>query len=265
METIPHLSIGAAALIIFAVCAAYVLLRGIFRMAIGTAVLAASAWLAFLTWQNAPSLSIDWFGSSVGFITTDLPIIVFIVSFLAIRIILRFIARPFGPSASESPSGRFSWFRLVTLGLIALIPTAILFCIMIGFIHHTGSIHELRSYALKRSNSPAGTTTPEDWLATLKTSVDRTLPESWLNAIDPMAQKSRLTLAKIAAMQSRPEPMTVLDPSTGKPITRAVLVEYPEIRKLAQEENFGTLLRHPLITKALQDPEIQRLIKELKL
>jgi hypothetical protein len=148
------------------------------------------------------------------------------------------------------------------LGLIALVPTVILLAIGIGFIHHTGSIQELRNYVQKSD----GTKAPQkdDLLVGLKSAIEKNIPEKWMNAIDPLAQKSRLTLAKIVATQSRPEPKPVLDPKTGKPIPRAVIVEDAEIRKLAQEGKFGTLLRHPMITKALNDPDLQQLIKRLQ-
>jgi hypothetical protein len=42
-------------------------------------------------------------------------------------------------------------------------------------------------------------------------------------------------------------------------------VDDPELQKLARQGKFGTLLRHPLLTKALEDPKLQALLKDLNL
>ena len=56
-----------------------------------------------------------------------------------------------------------------------------------------------------------------------------------------------------------------MNPRTGEPIPRAIIVDEPVLQKLAREGKFDTLLRHPLLTKALADPKIQKLLHDLNL
>ena len=86
-----------------------------------------------------------------------------------------------------------------------------------------------------------------------------------MKALDPLAEPSRLALAKLVTVQAESPLEPVIDPRTGKPIPRAIIVEDSELQTLAREGKFGTLLRHPLLTKALNDPKVQALIKDLNL
>ncbi len=263
MDSLSNLSLGTAALAIFALCAVYVMLRGIARVLIGTAVLGVSAWLAFLTWQAAPALSVDWFGKSFGLITTGLPVAVFVLTFVAIRLVLRWIRRPFGDETDELPekSGA-SLFKVVVLLGIALIPTLILLAIGVGFVHHTASVQELRDFARQAREGSGPGRAP--YLQTLKVSIEKTVPKDWLKTLDPLADPSRLRLAKWVTLQSKPQPEPEIDPATGKPIPRAIIVDDPALRELARQQKFGTLLRHPVITKALEDPKVRKLIADLE-
>jgi hypothetical protein len=262
-DTIPQLSLGTAALIIFLVCAGFVMLRGMTRMIVGTVVLALSAWIGFVVWQEAPTLSVDWFGKSIGFITTGLPVFTFLTSFILIRRIAKAIASPFGKASGEEKKSSSPIIKIAFRLLLALVPTSLIWLIGATLIHHTGSIAEVRAYAEKSLG--IGEATPAKYSQSLKTSVDAALPESWLKALDPLANSSRLTLAKIIAAQSDSPLQPVIDPKTGKPIPRAIIVDDPELQNLAREGKFGTLLRHPLLTKALNDPQIKALLKDLHL
>lgn len=262
-DSIPQLSLGTAALIIFVVCAGFVMLRGMTRMLIGTVVLALSAWLGFLVWQEAPTLSVEWFGKSIGLVTTGLPIVIFLISFLLIRIIAKSIARPFGKSEDSEEKSGSPIIRLAFRLLLALIPTSLLWLIGATFIHHTGSIAEVSAFSEKSQGITEPT--PAKFTQRLKASIEDALPESWLKALDPLTDSSRLTLAKAITAQSESPLKPVIDPRTGQPIPRAIIVDDPELQDLARSGKFGTLLRHPLLTKALQDPKIQSLLKDLHL
>ena len=257
-DSIPQLSLGTAALIIFVVCAGFVMLRGMTRMLIGTVVLALSAWFGFLVWQEAPTLSVDWFGKSIGLVTTGLPIVTFLISFLLIRIIAKSIARPFGKSEDDEEKSGSPIIRLAFRLLLALIPTTLICLVGATFIHHSGSVAEVRSASDDPDHSPS-----TGFIQQLKSSIDSVLPASWLAALDPLTDPSRVALAKAIAAGSHLEP--AIDPSTGTVIPRAIIVEDPELQKLAREGNFSALLRHPALTKALQDPKIQSLLKNLHL
>lgn len=264
MDSLSNLSLGTAALAIFALCAVYVMLRGIARVLIGTVVLGVSAWLAFLSWQGAPALSVDWFGQSIGLITTGLPIAVFVLSFVAIRLVLRWIRRPFGDETDELPEpAGTSLFKVVVVLGIALVPTLILLAIGVGVVHHTASVQELRDFARQAQDGSGPGREP--YLQKLKVSIEKTVPKDWLKSLDPLADPSRLTLAKWVTLQSKPQREPEIDPATGQPIPRAIIVDDPALQKLAREQKFGTLLRHPVITKALKDPKVRKLIKDLNL
>lgn len=261
-DSIPQLSLGTAALIIFLVCAGFVMLRGMTRMIVGTIVLALSAWFGFIVWQMAPTLSVQWFGKSVGIITTGLPIATFLTTLVLTRKIAKTLASPFGTSPDQENASSPA-IRLAVRLLLALIPTSLIWLIGATLIHHTGSIAEVRAYAEKSLG--IGEPTFAKFSQSLKSSVDAALPESWLRALDPLADPSRLALAKVITAHSDSPRKPVIDPRTGKPIPRAVIVDDPELQSLARRGKFGTLLRHPLLTKALDDPKLNALLKDLQL
>ena len=262
-ESIPQLSLGTAVLIIFLVCAGFVMLRGMTRMIVGTVVLALSAWAAFLVWERAPTISVGLFGSSVGLITTGAPIATFLVSFVLLRKFLKAIVHPAGKSDPEEKPSSSPVIRMAIRLMLALIPTSIICLIGATLIHHTGSIAEVRAFSEKNLGNHQATTAK--FSQQLKTSVESALPESWLRRLDPMTGPSRLSLAKVITAQSETPLQPVIDPRTGKPIPRAIIVDDPELQRLAREGKYGTLLRHPLLTKALDDPKLQALLKDLNL
>ncbi len=266
MDALPQLSLGTAALVIFLLCAAYVVLRGVTRVLIGTAVFTVSIALGFFTWKEAPALSVDWLGKSVPAFTNGLPLAVFVITFVAIRVALRWIASPFGEKEEKAPEGKtrsgLSFTKVTILLGIALIPTFVLMTVGVGVIHHTGSVQELRQYASQQSSPTAKD--PKSILLELKRGIESIIPRSWLEQIDPLANQSRMAIAKLIAAGSKPELKPEIDPSTGQPIPRAIIVDDPELQQLAREQKFGALLRHPVITKALEDPEVRKLLKELK-
>lgn len=260
---LPQLSLGTAAVLIFGLFLTYVLLRGVGKLMVGTAMLAGSALLGFLTWQKAPEVSIAVFNKSVGFITTGLPILVFVLTFVLLRLAMQWVANPFGsdkPRERDSGRGRLTMAKLGSLAGVALIPTLLLSVIAIGAIHHTASVHELRQQADPSSH-------PEKTYAQqLKDSIEAVVPRSVLDAIDPFAERSRLALAKWVTQKAanKKELEPAIDPETGEIIPRAIIVEDAELERLARERKFGTLLRHPVITRALEDPKVRRLVNDLK-
>ena len=261
LDSLPQLSLGIAALIIFVLCAGFVLLRGITRMIVGTVVLGLSAWIGFRVWQMAPALSVDWTGKSLVWITNGLPVAAFLISFLVIRLIANAVVRPFyqitGNSVSRTLVGTLS--RLV----FALIPTSLIFVIVAIIAHHTAAVADVRASSAKTGGLTKAA--PDSFSQRFRSSIETKLPEKWLQALDPLADPSRLTLAKLIAAQSESPLQPVINPQTGQPIPRAIIVDDPALQKLAREGKFDTLLRHPLLTKALADPKIQQLLRDLNL
>ena len=130
-------------------------------------------------------------------------------------------------------------------------------------VHHSGSIAEVRAYSEKSIGVPE--TTPDGFSQKLKSSIEAEIPESWLKTLDPLTEPSRLVLAKLITDQADSPLKPVINPQTGQPIPRAVIVSDPELQNLAREGNYGTLLRHPLLTKALADPQVKKLLTDLSL
>jgi len=260
-DSIPQISLGTAALIIFAVCAGYVLIRGMTRMLIGTLVLCASGWLGFLTWQHAPAQSIAWAGKIIAPITIGLPVAVFILSFIAMRFLAKCLVRPFGKAEIDKLPTPFIT-RVLRLPL-ALIPAGLLWLVGAIIVHHAGAIAEIQASAENKHGD--GESITAGYTSRLKKSVQDALPASWLGMLDPMAEPSRLNLAKLIATRPANSREPVMDPVTGRPIPRAVIVDDPELQNLARDGDFGTLLRHPLLTKALEDPQLKHLLKDLNL
>jgi uncharacterized membrane protein required for colicin V production len=261
LDSLPQLSLGTAALIIFAVCAGFVLLRGITRMIIGTAVLGLSVWIAFRVWQIAPSLSMDWTGKSLVWITNGLPVAALLVSFFIIRLIANAVIRPFFKPQGNSIPGTLAGtvLRLV----LALVPTSLIVVVVATMANHAAAVADVRASSAKTGGLPDAA--PASFSQRLRSALEAKVPEKWFHMLDPFTDPSRLALAKLIASQSGSPLAPVINPETGKPIPRAIIVDDPALQKLAREGKFDTLLRHPLLTKALADPKIQKLLRDLSL
>ncbi|HEX5790494.1 MAG TPA: hypothetical protein VFY13_05040 [Luteolibacter sp.] len=259
MDSIPQLSLGTAALVIFFICVLYMMLRGIARMLVGTVLLAASCAVAVLTWQQAPGWSVLVFGKPLTAITTGLPIVAFIACMLLLRLLLKWITRPFSdPDAEEEAPARPSGMKWIALLLVALLPTAILALMAAVFIHHRASIAELRAHADPKIALQSRS------LRELGTRIEKLLPAKLLGALDPFTSKNRIKLAKALSSQPDSGYEPVIDPETGKPIPRAILVEDPQLQRLLKGQEYGALLRHPAMAEALKNPEVRKKLEQLK-
>ncbi len=251
MDALPEISLGTAALVIFGCCAVYMLLRGIARTIVNVGCITLSAWVGFRVWQHAPSLAIDWIGKPSELIATGVPIAAFLASMLVLRKIIRFFRAPI-PRSGEDVAPR-SGGQLIFRLLITLIPAALLCLTAATLIHHASSVAEIRDSA------EAGSAVPSDpgIAGRLKHSLSVAVPAKLMDWLDPLTTEPRLRLAKMIA--ANPEPLeAVIDPESGKPYPRAIIVDDPELLNLAREGRFSTLLRHPLLSEALKDPLIRQ-------
>ncbi|MFD2255334.1 hypothetical protein ACFSSA_01480 [Luteolibacter algae] len=248
METLPEISLGTAALIVFAVCAGYMFLRGLARTFVNSAFLVASAWAGFEVWQKAPALAIEWTGKTSPVITTGLPILAFLVTLVVLRKIIGFFRAPL-PKAAEDVAPR-SIGQLVFRLMVTLLPAALLCLMAATILHHFSSIADIKESTQK---------TGESWGlgGRLKNSIAVAIPPEVMGYLDPLTSDPRVKLAKIIAANPENPLAPVLDPDTGRPYPRAIIVDEPELRNLAREKRFSTLLRHPLLTDALKDPEVR--------
>ncbi|MBC7980612.1 MAG: hypothetical protein H7Y36_08640 [Armatimonadetes bacterium] len=251
MDTVPEISLGSAALIIFAISAGFMILRGIARTLVNTAFFTISAWIGFRVWQQSPALAIDWTGKTSPFITTGLPVVAFLASLFLLRKIVNFFRAPFGKSSEEaSPK---SPFQLGLRLLFTLVPTALICLTAATFIHHASAISEIKESA-QRSKSFSGNNSLAE---RLKNSLSVAIPSGLMDWLDPLSTHPRLTLAKMIAANSVASVKPVINPTTGQPYPRAIIVDDPELQSLAKEGRFSTLLRHPLLSEALKDPIIR--------
>ncbi len=254
METLPEISLGTAALIIFGCCAVYMLIRGIARTFVNTLFLVISAWVGFRVWQEAPSLALDWTGKTSSLITTGLPVLAFLATLVILRKIIGFFRKPIAPMAEEvAPRSKGQLlFRLVA----TVVPAALICLTGATFIHHVSSIAEIRDSAEKVTSS-----TPASSLAErLKNAMSVAIPADLMDKLDPLTTAPRLKLAKMIAAGSEKPLEPVINPETGRPYPRAIIVDDPELVELAREGRFSTLLRHPRLTEALEDPGVRKLL-----
>lgn len=244
----PQWSLAFIVLGIAAACAAFALLRGAFRLVIGTAMLAVSLWVAYWVWLKTPGVWDRVWDHPPVWMPFVLPAIAGIVSFGLLRKILQLILNPFGTIGGkpESPMGKI--FSLA----LSLIPTALLCLTVFIAIRHIGT--------LKQVQNPDSQATSALW----KTIIDRYIPPAWLQRIDPLTDPSRLTLAQWIALASEehiPRAIPVSDPDA---LEQGVLSD-PKLQKFSQDRRYGDLLRDPAIEKALKDPRVQKVLQELNL
>lgn len=252
-DSINIVTIGLA---LFVICAGFVLVRGTLRILLNCLVLGISTWVGFRVWHQAPELVKAISGSKEPLLVTAAPFVAFIIAFIIGRTIVRFLLSPLRKGADERPP--LTAPRLFGLGVFSLIPTCVIGLVVAAVIYHVGSISEIKQAAGK--SGPASSQ-----IQSLKSFVEKSIPSQWLKIIDPSADPDRLTLAKAISRQSASPLKPVIDPKTGKPIPRAIIVDDPELQGLAREGKFGSLLRHPMLTKALNDPQLKAFLKDLKL
>jgi hypothetical protein len=254
-ESLPQISIGAAALVIFLLCFGFVFLRGIVRMLFGVAILGGSLWIGFLVWQKTPEWTISLLGKPVDWISMALPVVAFVGVFIVSRMVINFFLRPFKPSAdsgSRTPGGIL--FRLI----LTIIPTGFLWLTGATLVHHFGSIAEIEKSTDKETKANPGLL---DRFSELKEAIAAIVPADWLQKLDPLADPSHLSLAKLIAAQPDSRRPEVIDPETGKPYPRAIVVDEPELQDLASDGRISTLIRHPLFQKALNDPKVREALR----
>ncbi len=254
MEALSQISLGAAVLLIFAVCAVYMLIRGLLKTITSLSVLGLSIWIGFLTWQKAPSLAFQWTNQTSPLITTGLPLLTFLLSFILIRKILRFFFTPISTQPEEYEDAPPS-SRSLTGKLFVTFIFATAFCLIAAAVlHHVTSVAEIRDYAkngTSQNNFPG-------FALRLKDSLTNAIPPSLMNKLDPLASEDRVELAKMIIGQSENPAAPQIDPKSGEPVPRAAVVDNPELVSLAKKGRFSTLLRHPLLTEAINDPMVKK-------
>ena len=222
-DTLPQLTLATSALFIFTICAGFVILRGVTRVFISTVIFTVSTYVSLRIWQITPQLSIDWLGKSQSWFIHGLPIAVLIGSYFVIGVTVKMIARPFGNSFDPQKSLPRTLIGTAIHFVFALLPTALIFTCGAALIHYFGVIDEIRASS-EQSQAPA------TFSQQLKSSVAKIIPADWLGKIDPLADSSRVALAKLITAPTQSTRASIIDPKTGKPIPRAIIVADPALQ-----------------------------------
>lgn len=252
------LNLTTLLLILFVICAVVVLLRGALRILSGCAVLAAAGWAALRVWSFCPEWSNRWFGAPLPWLSLVLPAVTLIVVVLLGRMIVRWITSPFRKSADDTPRP-LTLGRLLGAAMLSIIPTCLLGTLVAVLILHAGEIEEMRQGNRSKPAKPFASLVME-W----RKSLIAWVPVRWVRWFDPGFDPSRLPLAREIQRRSQQEFPPVIDPATGKPFPRAILVEDPALQELARDGSFSSLLRHPLLTRALQDPTLKSFLHAIQ-
>jgi len=237
---LPTISPGTAALVIFGCIVAFVALRGAARMLVASLILVVSTWFAFRLWAISPELSQSWLGKSNLWFEIGIPAAGCFVAFMLLSFLTRFLVKPFEASGS---GGLFSH----SIGV--LLSTVLVLFVAVGVIHHVGAIENL--------NNPS----KPGILGVMASKIETIAPPKLLAWLDPTTSAERLRIAAQFANGTEPPRASVIDPATGQPIPRAIVIEEPELQQLADEGKFSRLLRHPLLTKFLNESYIKPLVK----
>lgn len=234
-------------LVIAVVCALIALLRGVFRLIVITSLVAISLWVAYWVWMHTPGWGERLFTDPPPWVPFVIPSMAGLATLLGLRKVLRLLLNPFGSIKGKPESSRGKWLSIV----FSLIPTAVLCLVAALLIRHLGTLRQVEN--------PATTAISALW----KDVIDRHIPSSWLQRLDPLTDPVRLTLAQwisVADGEFIPRAIPVSDPS----VLNQGIRDNPKWRKLLAERRYGELLRDPAIEKALDDPRVQKVLNEIQ-
>jgi hypothetical protein len=96
----------------------------------------------------------------------------------------------------------------------------------------------------------------------LKQTIDRFLPPSWMQRLDPLTDPRRITLAKLVSMASEEHVPRAIPVADAQPLQEGVMND-PRLLAMAKEKRFSEILRDPAFLKALDDPRVQKALMEL--
>jgi hypothetical protein len=261
LQSIPQISLGTAALLIFGACASLAVLRGMLRILFGSLVLCASGFAGFFAWRHAPAMASGLTGREMPWLSLAAPAFAALVTFLLLRLLLRFATRPFGKSDPEvAEKNRKSPVRWAFTLLFSLVPASLLWFTGATALRNVGSVAEIRRYVDGPDAAPARSA----FLAELKASIDRALPADWFARLDPLAGDARVTLAKLIALGDSTTPPKAI-PVLEEPELRTLILHDPELRALAKAGRYADILRDPRLDHIIANPDLKKLLENLRL
>jgi hypothetical protein len=262
LDSIPQLSLGTAAALIFGAIASLAVLRGLLRIIWGTTVLCISGLAAFFSWQHAHSLGQEWFEKEPSWFSVALPLLTFLLSFFLLRAISRFVARPLGePNEEVAEKNRRSPIRWAATLLLSLIPTSLIWFAGATLLRHAGSVAELRTYVENIAQEPVSERTA--FIAKLKEDIENTIPSDWFSKVDPLTSDLRLTLAKLISSGEDPAPKAIA--VLEEPDMKALILGDPQLTQLAREGRYSEILRDPRLDRMLENDNLREVLQGLDL
>lgn len=261
LESIPQVSLGTAALLIFGACASLAVLRGLLRILLGSLVLCLSGFAAFTAWRHAPAMAGGLTGHEMPWLSVAAPALAALLTFALLRLLVRFLTRPFGkPGTEVAEKNRKSPVRWALTLLFSLIPASLLWFTGATALRNVGSVAEIRRYVDGPDAAPARSA----FLAELKASIDRALPAGWFARLDPLAGEARVTLAKLIALGDGGTPPKAI-PVLEEPELRTLILHDPELRALAKAGRYADILRDPRLDHVIANPDLRKLLEGLRL
>jgi hypothetical protein len=247
--------------LIFGACASLAVLRGLFRILAGSLVLCASGFAGFFAWRHVPAMADGLSGHPMPWLSVAAPVATGLVCFLILRLLLRFLIRPFGkPNQDIAAENRRSPIRWAFTLLFSLIPAALLWFTGATALRNLGSVAEIRRFVDGPDAAPARSA----FVAELKSSIDRALPQDWFQGLDPLADEARVTLAKLIALGDGDPPPKAI-PVMEEPQIRALILHDPDLRALAKARRYADILRDPRLDHVMANPDLKKLLADLRL
>ncbi|MCH7227278.1 hypothetical protein [Haloferula sp. A504] len=259
MDSIPQISLGTAALIIFGAIASLAMLRGLLRILWGTLVLCLAGLAAFLSWKYAPAISREVLGHEVSALSWVLPLAAFVLSAVLLRLLAQGLFAPLRkPNKEVAEKNRRSPIRWAFTLLLSLIPTALLWFGGATILRHAGSVAEIRTF-VESGDMPDHTA----FLAELKKSIDVAVPAEWFSRLDPLADEARLNLAKLISVADYPPPKAI--PVLEETQIRELILADPDLRQLAKDGRYSEILRDPRLDRLLENDNLRQILSNADL
>ncbi|WP_193213218.1 HPP family protein [Luteolibacter marinus] len=254
LQTIPQVSLGTAALLIFGACASLAVLRGLLRIIVGTLIVCVSGFAALQAWRYAPAL----LGHGQPWLSVAAPVVTGIVSLLVLRAILKVLVRPWGePNKEVAGQNRRSPLRWALTLLFSLVPTALLWFSGATALRNFGSVAEIRRFVDGKSDTNASFR----FLAEIRRTIGGSLER--FGELDSLSDEARVTLAKLIALGESSPPKAI--PVMEEPEIRTLILDDPELRQLAREKRYADILRDPRLDHVMRNPNLRELLANLKL
>ncbi len=245
-ESFSQMSVGGFVLVIGAMCAAFALMRGVFRMITASAMLAVAVMAGYWVWIETPGIGQRMMEHPPLWTPFVLPILAGFGTFVALQKMLRLLLRPFG-NAAAAPS---SLAGKITSIFLSLVPTSLICVVVATAVRHVGTLQEIEHPAIPHTAT------------LLKQTIDQYIPPAWMQRLDPLTDPRRITLAKLVSMASE-EHIPRAIPVRDAQLLQEGVMNDPRLLEMAKKKRFSEMLRDPTIQKALDDPRLQKALMEL--